>query len=247
MRQRLLKSPLVLRVAGAVPPWVKERGKDVLLRWPKPRWGNLRRREPFSARAGFDRGTPVDRRYLEAWLERHAAEVRGCVLEVRDRRYTRRFGGDDVTESVVVDIHERNPSATLIADIGERNSLPAGRFDCIVLTQTLQLIPDVDAALANVSQALAPGGTAFVTVETITGSAFNEGVPDLWRWTPAGLEVTLARACPELEATVEGFGTLTAAIAFLHGLAAEELSPRDLEPTDPRYVIVTCARLRKAT
>ena len=240
-----MRSPFVLRVAGAVPRPVKELGKDALLRWPKPRWGNLRRREPFSARAGFDRGTPVDRFYLDRFLERYAGEVRGRVLEVRDARYTTRFGGSDVDESVILDINATNPSATLVADIGERNSLPAASFDCILLTQVLQLVPDVDVALANVAQALRAGGTALIAVETITGAALHEGVDDLWRWTPAGLSVALARGAPGLDATVEGFGTLTAAIAFLHGLAAEELGDRDLWPTDARYVIVTCARLHK--
>ena len=40
---------------------------------PRPHrvwFGSLGRVEPISRRFGFDRGTPVDRRYIEAFLER---------------------------------------------------------------------------------------------------------------------------------------------------------------------------------
>ena len=49
----------------------------------------LRRTEPISRAYGFDRGTPVDRHYIEAFLQRHApspdysaGDIRGRVLEV---------------------------------------------------------------------------------------------------------------------------------------------------------------------
>ena len=43
---------------------------------------------------GFDRGTPIDRYYIESFLSTHASDIRGHVLEVADNTYTRRFGGD---------------------------------------------------------------------------------------------------------------------------------------------------------
>src|SRR5947207_406343 len=55
------------------------------------RLGVLRRVEPLT-KWGAERGTPVDRYYIERFLERHRADIRGRVLEVRDSRYTDRFG-----------------------------------------------------------------------------------------------------------------------------------------------------------
>lgn len=234
------------RLGRRLPAPAQELAKDILVRWPKPRWGNLKRHVPFSVRAGFDRGTPVDRYYIERFLARHTEDVAGRVLEVRDSRYTRRFGGAKVSESTILDIDPANPSATLVADLGEPKSLPERRFDCVVLTQVLEYVQDVDVALANVARALAPGGTAFVTVPTLQGIDLVEKVDDLWRWTPVGLRRTLERVCPNLRAEIEGHGNLVAALAFLHGLAAEELAAADLEREDPRYVIVTCARLAAA-
>src|SRR5690606_11879416 len=72
------------RGEGSVPPpgWV--------------RFGSLRRVTPVSERFGYDRGQPVDRYYIENFLEHHRADVRGRVLEIGDASYTRRFGGDQV-------------------------------------------------------------------------------------------------------------------------------------------------------
>ena len=40
--------------------------------------------KPVSDHWGWDRGTPVDRYYIEQFLAEHAADVRGRVLEVKD-------------------------------------------------------------------------------------------------------------------------------------------------------------------
>jgi hypothetical protein len=80
------------------------------------RWGTLRRVAPISRVFGLDRGTAVDRYYIEEFLERHRGDVHGRVLEVADATYTRRFGGDHVTSSDVLHAVTGNPSATLVAD-----------------------------------------------------------------------------------------------------------------------------------
>ena len=119
---------------------------------------------PFSRKWGFDRGTPIDRVYIERFLESHANDVSGSCLEVLNAAYTDRFGGARVSRADVLDIDPANIHATIVADLGEPESLPAHRFDCIIFTQTLHLIPDMHAALVNVWQALRPGGVLLVTV-----------------------------------------------------------------------------------
>ncbi|MGH7267672.1 MAG: glycosyltransferase [Candidatus Rokuibacteriota bacterium] len=47
-------------------------------------WGDLRRTSPVDANWGYGRGTPIDRYYIERFLEAHAADVRGTVLEVQE-------------------------------------------------------------------------------------------------------------------------------------------------------------------
>lgn len=209
----------------------------------RPRWGNLRRMDPFSAEYGFDRGTPIDRVYIRRFLATHQHRVRGVVLEVKDATYTRHFGGDDVAESHVVDIDPRNPHATLVADLGSIGSLPARTFDCVILTQTLQLIPDAPQALRNAWDALAPGGALLVTVPTTT--KVEGAYPDLWRWTPAGFAELVARALPDATATINGHGNLVTTVAFLHGLAAQELDAAELIDDDPTFPMLVVAEILK--
>src|SRR5919109_5549401 len=57
-----------------------------------PQWGNLRRTEPFSDAYGFDRGTPIDRFYLERFLAAERSVIRGAVLEIQVNSYTKQFG-----------------------------------------------------------------------------------------------------------------------------------------------------------
>jgi hypothetical protein len=107
--------------------------------------------DPLSDQYGFDRGTPVDRRYIEAFLRVRRDAIQGRVLEVQDNTYTTRFGSDRVFESVVVDIDSRNPRATLIADLQQVGSLRREAYDCIVLTQTLHLLRHPDSASTTAS------------------------------------------------------------------------------------------------
>jgi Methyltransferase domain len=153
-----------------VPPRAKIAARRRLARLNRPRWGNLRRREPFSANYGFDRGTPVDRYYIERFLAERAQEIRGNVLEVGHAHYARAFRDAAPTQVEIVDVDTRNPESTITADLSEPDSLTYGRFDCFILTQTLQLVADLDEALRNAWQSLASGGVLLVSVPGITRS-----------------------------------------------------------------------------
>jgi hypothetical protein len=241
---RLAASKPVATLATRAPQPVRRAVKRLLV---GPRWGDFRRTSPFSSDYGYDRGTPIDRFYIERFLAAHAGDVRGRVLEVKAAGYTSRFGGDRVSASEVLDVDEDNVDATIVADLGQPGALPAGAFDCFILTQTLQFIAAAEAAVANAWQSLAAGGVLLVTVPTTTMA-----VPDLapdrdyWRFTSGGLRELLRRAAPEGELAVEGKGNVLTSIAFLMGLATEELADEELGLYDPRYELVACGRLRKA-
>jgi hypothetical protein len=106
-------------------------------------------REPLSDHYGLDRGTPVDRRYIEAFIAAHRRAIRGRVAEVEDNTYTMKFGADRVSASVVVDIDANNPHATLVADLEDVGSMPSDSYDCFILTQTLHLIRRPDRCIDN--------------------------------------------------------------------------------------------------
>jgi SAM-dependent methyltransferase len=206
-------------------------------------WGDLRRIRPFSEGYGFDRGTPVDRVYIEAFLAEHRQRIHGDVLEVHDSVYTEMFGTG--VRKHVVDIDPANPRATIIADLSEPGSLPAEHFDCFILTQTLQYVSDVGLALRNARRALRPGGTLLCSVPTTSRVDSRASKTDRWRFTPAGLACLIVESCRDAEIEVQGFGNLPTQVAFLMGLAAEELEPEELTVYDPDFPLLACARVTK--
>jgi hypothetical protein len=213
----------------------------------RPKWGNLRRLTPFSDRYGYDRGTPIDRYLIERFLERHRVDVRGRVAEVKDLRYTETFGGDAVDAGTVVDVDRSNPQATVFADLEAPGALPRRAFDCFILAQTLQYVADPAAAIANAHASLRPGGALLVTAPSIARVDPDVGDSDLWRFTSAGLSRLLSRACGGSQFTVSSYGNLVAAVAFLEGLAAEELTAEELAHDDPSFGVVVCARVAAAS
>ena len=204
------------------------------------RWGNMRRLRPYSDRYGYDRGTPVDRYYIERFLSEHAACIHGNVLEVKDAHYTRRFGSQ--ARSHVVDIDTDNPNADLHADLNIPGSLPVEFFDCVILTQVLQFLsPEV--ALANLWASIASGGVLLVTVPSLGRLDPHGHDTDLWRWTPNGLAALLRRV--EIRASVSGYGNVLTCVSALWGLSVEDLSTEELDSADPRFPLIACAYAKK--
>ena len=206
----------------------------------RPAWpAVLRRTRPLSDVWGFDRGTPVDRHYIESFLAGHRADIRGRVLEVRDSGYTDRFGSG-VTQKDVLDIDPANPRATIVADLADSSKLPAGAFDCFILTQTLHLIYDLRAAVWSCYHLLRPGGVLLVTGPAV--SRVRSG--DHWRFTPASLGRLLEEAFESV--TIRGYGNVLAATAFLSGMALEEVPRRLLDRQDEHFPVIVAGRAVKA-
>lgn len=219
-------------------------------RWPPVglvRFGSLRRLKPISQFWGSERGLPIDRYYIERFLAAHAQDIRGHVLEIGDDNYTRTFGGNRVTQSDVLHVAENKPQVTIIGDLTSAEHISANTFDCIILTQTLQVIYDVPAALETVYRILKPGGVALVTVAGI--SKISRYDMDRWgyHWsfTTCSAQQLFGEFFPKGNLQVESRGNVLAAIAFLHGLATEELRQKELDYIDPDYELLITIRAVK--
>jgi SAM-dependent methyltransferase len=241
----LLELPLT-DLPAALPPDLRALARLLRRKGDAVRWGSLRRTTPVSSYWGFDRGTPVDRVYIERFLAAHAGDIRGRVLEVRDSSYTTQYGGEGVANAAVVDIDPVNREATFVADLGERDSLPVGAFDCVIVTQTLQYVERPRSALANLWRALAPGGVALVTAPCTSRVDPDAPEADRWRFTAAGLETLFRGAGEWAELEVCGFGNVLSSVGFLLGISAQELHVGELDEHDDFFALVACARARKA-
>jgi hypothetical protein len=209
---------------------------------PLPRWGNLRRTTPFSTHFGADRGTPIDRYYLDRFLRSHEADITGAVLEIQVPSYTRKFG-HDVVQSDTVDI---NPSftPTFLCDLARADMIPSNTYDCFLLPATLQGLRDIEACLREALRVVRPGGVVLAT--TAGFMPLMPDAPDYWRMSAAGWTELIARAWPGADVSVKAHGNCLAAAAAMHGLCAEELTDLELDVEDARYPVAITIVGRKS-
>ena len=210
--------------------------------------GALRRLSPVDSGFGLGRGKPVDRHYIEGFLARHRADVRGAVLEVGEDAYTREFGGARVTRSDVLHADGSNPRATIVADLADGAGLESDRFDCFVCTQTLTYVWDVPAAVATIHRILRPGGVLLATVPGISQMSpyDRDRWGEYWRFTAQSLARLLSGSFGSGQVEVEAFGNVLSSTAFLQGLCTGDLSASELDHRDQRYQMLIAGRAVKA-
>ena len=219
-------------------------------RWKALGWvrlGIFRHLTPASRVFGLDRGQPVDRHYIEIFMQDCSADIRGRVLEIGKPIYTNKFGGDRVAHSDVLHVLPGNPQATMIGDLATGQGIPEDTFDCMILTQTFLCIYDVRAAIANAHAALKPGGVLLASFPGISQiSRYDmDRWGDYWRFTDASTRRLFGEAFGVENVKIRTFGNVLAACAYLHGLASYELKRKELAYHDPDYQVVIAVRATK--
>jgi SAM-dependent methyltransferase len=204
--------------------------------------GDLRRVNPISPVGA--RGRTPARYYIDEFIERHADDIHGHVLECFDRAYTTRFGGNRVIRSDVLNIEADNANSTFIGDLGGTNNLPTGAFDCVIVTQVFQYIYDLRAAIATLHRILKPSGVILATVPGITPVHFDPW-PWTWSLTTISAEQLFLEFFPPERISVESHGNVLSAIAFLHGLGCDELHQAELDYRDPSFAVIIAVRVTK--
>lgn len=212
-------------------------------------FGSLRRLDPVSPIFGIDRDLiSVERWYIESFLDRHRGDVRGRVLEMGDPAYTLKFGDGRVTRSDVLNYVEGNPKATIVGDLTDAPQIPDNTFDCIIITQTLQMIYEVHKAVATLHRILKPGGVVLATSHGITKVARREGVDDwgeYWNFTTQGSRRMFGDVFGRENVEVTSCGNILTTIASLHGLAASEVERGELDYHDPDFELLVMVRAVK--
>ena len=238
--------------------------RDLLLRYRRTtaippvrmvRFGSLRRLAPFSRTFGYDRGQPVDRYYIDAFLRRHAGSagyapgvVRGRILEVGEPLYAGKLADPATLESVeVLDASSVNPDATLVGDLTDPASLPEDAFDCVICAQTLHLIYEVREAVSSLHRLAKPGGTVLATLPGMSQICRPDMDiwGDYWRFTTLSARRIFEEVFDPADVTVEAYGNVLSSTAFLYGLAAQDLKTEELDLRDPDYELLIGVRAVK--
>jgi SAM-dependent methyltransferase len=224
-------------VRSAYVDWRRRRPLDL---------GALRRTTPIDPNWGFERGTPLDRVYVERFIGARARDIRGRVLEIAAPDYTNRYGSG--VESVdILMAKDGNPEATIVGDLADAPHIPDDSFDCAIVTQTLQFVYDIRSALATLHRVLAPGGVLLATVPGITkiSPPEDEEYGEWWHYTGRSLRRLAEEAFGEDSVEVETYGNVLTAAGFLYGLAAPDLKPEEIAARDTLYEVIVGLRAVK--
>ena len=115
--------------------------------------------------------------------------------------------------------------ATLIADLAKGNGLPSECFNCFILTQTLHYVYRVEAGIRQAHRVLRPGGVLLATVPAVSRLWYApEAAPDYWRFTAAACSTLFGEIFAPDQVTIRAHGNVLTCIAFLTGMAIEELT-----------------------
>lgn len=203
--------------------------------------------EPISLQFGTERGTPVDRYYIEQFLKKYSSLIRGDVLEIEDNTYTKQFGKDKVDHAIVMDVSSNDSSISFCANLETGEGIRDEIADCFILTQTLMYLFDVKKAAHNIGRLLKKGGFALITCSGISqnsrrcmdnyGCYFNFN---------ANVFNQMFREEPSLSVVETGsYGNVKTVSAHINGLCHEDLKKEDYQCNDKYYPLIVYAVVRK--
>jgi len=190
---------------------------------------------PFSRKFGFDRGTPIDRYYMEQFLKYVVGIVSEykTVLEVGENTYSKK----SFRKAEKYDVLDYSNGM----DLTDETTIPMSSYDVFLCMQTYNFIYDVRGAIHNSYRLLKKGGYLIATVagnisQVSHSDMMNYG--DYWRFTYLSIKKLVQE---EFGNRVEVFpyGNSMAATAFIQGVAVEDLDNKVLlDVVDDEYAIL---------
>lgn len=201
--------------------------------------------KPISIKYGYDRGAPIDRVYIESFLEDNKDSIKGRCLEIHDTAYIKKFGGKKVAHSDALDIDTSNKQANIYGDLRNlKETINDNTYDCLVITHTINIIDDVDAAISECHRILKPGGILLLTIPGFIGPVIDID-KSFWRFNKNNTRYILKKKFDNNSIQTISYGNVLAGQAFLTGLSTEELSKSEISYNDPHFPIVIGAKAIK--
>lgn len=196
--------------------------------------------KPLSYNYGISRGGgSIARYYIEKFVEEHKDFIKGTVMEIGDGRYSS-LGGSSVENLLILSLDDEKKEHYVKGNLETGEGLKEDYLDCIILTNVLSSLFDMQAAVCNIGKALKKGGRAIITVPGIA-SLYRlqyETYGQFWRFTPSGVVRLLERYIPDAKIAVKEYGNVKTSAAFLYRMTVEDLTKEELEYRDSAYPMV---------
>lgn len=201
---------------------------------------------PVSRIYGGERGLPVDRKYIEKFLLANKGDICGTVMEIESDDYIKKYG-ESIDKKYILHVKGWGGKDVIQGNFETGEGLLENMVDCLICTQTLQYIFDLERAIDNIHKILRPNGVALITVPSIQHfpRIDNNDWCEYWSFTENSVKKLLANKFGEDAISVKSFGNVKVTTAFLEGLCAEELCENDFMYNDRDYPCVITARAKK--
>lgn len=201
---------------------------------------------PASRAFGTERGKPIDRYYIEKFLNENKQYICGEALEIAETTYSVQYGEDRLRHAYMLHVEGWGEDA-IKGNLETGEGIEEYRYDTLIITQTLMFTYDLKSVAANIYRALRRGGTALVTVSGI--SQVSRYDADRWGSYYSFHEDALHRLFEPLfgqdHVRVKSYGNVKTAMAMLYGLCCEDLAEDDFGVSDEDYPVIIGAVLKK--
>lgn len=108
-----------------------------------------------------------DRYFIEDFCEKNSKYIKGDVLEFAggETIYSKKYGNAQNVKIMAGLAHKNiHKNADYYSDLEDKSTLPKEKFDCIVATQVIMYMENLDETLKNLKSMLKPNGQLLLTV-----------------------------------------------------------------------------------
>lgn len=190
--------------------------------------------KPISRLFGIERGTPIDRYYIDNFLRLTTVDLQTCLwsLEVAEDTYCKKF-----LPNAKHDILSYDKGM----DLTDSSTLPEEKYDVFICTQVFHVIYNVKLAIKGAYRLIKHGGTLLATV---AGNISQIAEYDMnqwgyyWGFTGIAIQRLMEEIFGPGNVEVFPYGNVMAATAFIQGVAVEDLPDMTLlDEVDSAYSI----------
>ncbi|MEI7474105.1 MAG: methyltransferase [bacterium] len=207
----------------------------------------LFKNKPLNRTFGYDRGTPIDRYYIENFLNTNNNLIKGNVIEVAENTYTKNFGRNKVLKSLILHANNTDVKADIIGNLETGENLPEAIADCFIMTQTLPFMLNPKEGIKNALKLLKADGVLLITVPGIVQiSRYDmDRWGHYWSFTDLSLQKLLEEFVHKEKIEIKTYGNVKSACGLLYGYSQEEFTKSDLDHYDKDYQVTIAAVVRK--
>lgn len=203
--------------------------------------------QPVGKLFGSNRGGSIVRYYIDDFIKKNQDKITGSVLEIGDRHYTQQYGKSLNGPGYVLHFNKTidNMEYDFEGDLCDGTGMKKNMFDCVILTQVLMYLRDIDRVADILIDSLKENGVLLISVAGIANQSHldTDRYDYYWNFTEASISKMFDRK--DTECDVYSVGNCKAACAFLQGMSSKELTEEELEYRDKDYPLLVFAVVKK--